>query len=213
MIPAEAVQVTAEGLNAAGLVCLPERAEEIAAALNPAFVKYGIFTSRRIAGFLGQVCQESDRFRVTVENLNYSAAGLLATWPKRLTPALAEQLAHQPEAIGNLMYGDRLGNGPESSGDGFRYRGRGYIQITGRENYRAFGLAIGEDIEGEPDRVGEPVMAALSAAWFWATHGLNEIADVGDVLAMTHRVNGGEIGLDGRRRYYAAALRMFGGEP
>jgi putative chitinase len=204
--------ITARKLIAAGLVYDPATAPGIAAALSEACAHYGIDTPRRVAGFLGQVCHESDRFRVTVENLDYSAARLLATWPKRMTLELAAGLAHHPEVIGNLMYGARLGNGPPESGDGYRYRGRGYIQITGRENYRTFGEAIKQDIEGEPDRVAEPYLAALSAAWFWRTHGLNALADSGSVEAMTRRVNGGLLGLDNRRRYYAAALRELGGE-
>jgi len=203
------VTMTVEQLVSAGLA--PQaKAEEVIGALNAACAQFDISTPLRVAGFLSQICQESDRFRLTVENLNYSAQGLLATFPKRVTPEQAQQLAHHPEAIGNHIYCNRIGNGPESSGDGYRFRGRGYIQLTGRDNYAAFGKSINHDVTTTPDLVAEPCWAALSAAWFWQTHGLNELADTGDIVAITKRVNGGILGLDGRKKYYEAAKQMLG---
>jgi putative chitinase len=201
--------ITGKQLNDAGLVWDPSKADEIALNLNDAFELFEINTNERIAGFLSQVCHESDRFRLTVENLNYSAAGLLEVWPKRMTPELAAKLAHNPVAIGNHMYADRNGNGPESSGDGFKYRGRGDIQVTGKANYDAFGKAVGENFVANPDLVASTKYAVLSAAWFWETHGLNELADKKDIVGMTKRVNGGTNGLKQRTKFYEAACKVF----
>lgn len=169
--------------------------------LNAAMARYRIDSRVRVAAFLAQVGHESGQLTHLVENLNYSAQGLAATWPNRfMAPggkpnARALALARQPEAIANAVYGGRLGNGPESSGDGWRYRGRGLIQVTGRANYRAAGTGIDLDLEASPHLLEQPGPAALSAAWFWAEHGLNELADAGRFETITRRINGGTHGL------------------
>jgi putative chitinase len=173
---------------------------------------YEINTPHRIAGFLSQIAHESMGMTRLVENLNYSAEGLMRTWPSRFkTLAFAQQYHRQPEKIANLVYANRMGNGDEASGDGWRYRGRGLKQLTGKTNYAAFAEAIGEDYVAEPDLLLEPVNAALSAGWFWATNGLNHLADEGDIEKMTRRINGGLIGLEDRRKRYLRCLESFTG--
>ncbi|MGV5221532.1 glycoside hydrolase family 19 protein [Pseudomonas aeruginosa] len=167
------------------------------AALQRAMDEREIDTPARRAAFLAQVGHESSQLNRLVENLNYSAQGLAATWPSRyLGPdgqpnALAWRLARNPQAIADNTYATRNGNGDEASGDGWRFRGRGLLQITGRANYRLVGEALGEPLEAEPWRLEQPVPAARSAAWWWAGHGLNELADRGEFAAITRRINGG----------------------
>ena len=135
-----------------------------------------------------------------MENLNYSAGGLAATWPGRFRAAdgqpngLALLLERRPELIANHVYADRMGNGSVASGDGWRYRGRGLIQLTGRDNYRACGSAIGADLLAAPGLLEQPEWAAMSAAWFWFSNGLNELSDVGRFEEITRRINGGTHG-------------------
>lgn len=176
--------ITAEKLVRAGLAD-QATAEKVAPALNEACSRFGINTGSRIAGFLAQCAHESCKFRAVEENLRYTAAALQKVWPKRFDAATAASYAKQPERIANRAYASRIGNGNEASGDGWRYRGRGFIQLTGRSNYQAFGVAIGEDVLSHPEKVAEPKYAALSAAWFWSTKNLNEVADRvdGDELA------------------------------
>ena len=148
-------------------------------ALNATMNRYAIITRLRMAAFLAQVGYESGQLRSLVENLNYSAKALLRVWPKRFTPQSAALYAGHPEMIANFVYAGRMGNGPESSGDGWRFRGRGLLQVTGRNNYRAAGEGLGLPLEAQPDLLEQPDQAALSAAWWWAKHGLNELADAG----------------------------------
>lgn len=164
---------------------------------------YEINNPHRIAGFLSQIAHESAGMTRLTENLNYSAEGLMRTWPKRFpTIEFARQYARNPQRIANLVYANRMGNGDEASGDGWRYRGRGLKQLTGKANYAAFTEAVGQDFVTEPDELLQPVNAALSAGWFWNTNGLNALADKSDVAAMTRRINGGLIGLEDRQRRY-----------
>lgn len=168
--------------------------------------KFGINTNLRLAHFLAQAGHESGGFRVTNENLNYSAKGLQGIFKKYFpSEAIALDYAKKPQKIANRVYGGRMGNGNEASGDGFKFRGRGYIQLTGRDNYTAFGKAIGESIEETPDLVATKY-ALLSAAWFWSKNGLNKIADTGAtdaaVTMITKRVNGGTIGLADRIKHF-----------
>ncbi|MDH0120852.1 glycoside hydrolase family 19 protein [Stutzerimonas stutzeri] len=169
-------------------------------ALNRAMTRFRIDSQVRRSAFLAQVGHESGHLRRLVENLNYSAAGLAATWPRRYRAAdgqpndLARRLERQPERIANHVYANRLGNGSVESGDGWRYRGRGLIQLTGRANYRACGAAIGADLVSHPELLEQPEWAALSAAWFWASSGLNELADAGRFEDITRRINGGTHG-------------------
>tara|TARA_Y100001951_G_scaffold102430_1_gene109090 strand:+ start:481 stop:1113 length:633 start_codon:yes stop_codon:yes gene_type:complete len=169
-------------------------------ALNRAMARYRIESPVRRAAFLAQVGHESGQLRRLVENLNYSAGGLAATWPGRFRAAdgqpngLALLLERRPELIANHVYADRMGNGSVASGDGWRYRGRGLIQLTGRDNYRACGSAIGADLLAAPGLLEQPEWAAMSAAWFWFSNGLNELSDVGRFEEITRRINGGTHG-------------------
>lgn len=165
--------------------------------LKETFEKYQINTPKRQACFLGQTMHESGGYRLLRENLNYSARALMATWPSRFPDAdVAEQYARQPEKIANKVYGGRMGN--TEDGDGAKYIGRGLIQLTGKDNYRAFGEAIGEDLVANPQLVEEPRYAALSAGWFWNKRGLNALADAMDIDTLTKRINGGNIGIQDR---------------
>jgi putative chitinase len=168
--------------------------------------KFGINTPLRLAHFLAQCGHESGGFRATQENLNYSAKGLAGIFKKYFpTEAAAAPYARNPQKIANKVYGNRMGNGPESSGEGYKFRGRGYIQLTGKENYTAFGKAIGEDILSNPDKVAS-TYALLSAAWFFSKNGLHKMADGGAtdsvVTSITKRVNGGTIGLADRIKHF-----------
>ncbi|HCR9777978.1 glycoside hydrolase family 19 [Pseudomonas aeruginosa] len=173
------------------------RAGVFVGALNRGMTRFGITSPVRAAAFLAQVGHESGQLTRLVENLNYSARGLAATWPSRYLGAdgqpnaLAQRLARNPRAIANNAYASRNGNGDEASGDGWRYRGRGLLQITGRSNYRAAGAGLGQPLEAEPELLEQPEWAALSAAWWWSTHGLNDLADRGEFDAITRRINGG----------------------
>jgi putative chitinase len=168
--------------------------------------KFGVNTPLRLAHFLAQCGHESGGFRLTQENLNYSAKGLMGIFKKYFpTQALADAYARKPEKIANKVYGNRMGNGPETSGEGFKFRGRGYIQLTGKQNYTAFDLAVEDDILANPDLVSSK-HALSSAAWFWKKNGLNLIADTGSsteiVTKITKRVNGGTIGLADRIKHF-----------
>ena len=176
-------------------------------AMIPAVAqKFQIDSALRLAHFLAQCGHESGGFRLTKENLNYSAKGLMGIFKKYFpTEALANQYARQPEKIANKVYGNRMGNGPESSGEGAKFCGRGYIQLTGKDNYTAFGKSIGEDVCANPQVVAEKY-ALLSAAWFFSKNGLHKMADGGAtdavVTSITKRVNGGTIGLADRIKHF-----------
>ena len=184
-------------------------------ALNRAMNRYRIESSVRRAAFLAQAGHESGQLRRLAENLNYSAAGLAATWPVRFRAAdgqpnaLAQRLERQPERIANQVYANRLGNGSVESGDGWRYRGRGLIQLTGRANYQACGSAIGADLVTHPELLEQPEWAALSAAWFWSSNGLNELADAGRFEDITRRINGGTHGQSQRVAFWRAGQEVL----
>ena len=174
--------------------------------------KFGVNTALRLAHFLAQAGHESGGFRVTQENLNYSAKGLTGIFKKyfkrpdgTVDEPKAAAYAKKPEKIANLVYGGRMGNGPESSGEGYKFRGRGYIQLTGKDNYTAFGKAINEDLTATPDKVATHY-PLLSAAWFFTKNGLHKLADGGAtdavVTQITKRVNGGTIGLADRIKHF-----------
>jgi putative chitinase len=165
--------------------------------LQETFEKYQINTAKRQACFIGQCMHESGGFKFLRENLNYSAKALMATWPSRFPDAdTAEKYARQPEMIANKVYSGRMGN--TEDGDGAKYIGRGLIQLTGKDNYMAFGEAIGEDLVANPQLVEEPRYAALSAGWFFNKRNLNALADVMDIETMSKRINGGTIGMADR---------------
>ncbi|EPF1846328.1 glycoside hydrolase family 19 protein [Pseudomonas aeruginosa] len=184
-------------------------------ALNVAMERFGITAPVRVAAFLAQVGHESGQLTRLVENLNYSAQGLAATWPSRYRGAdgkpnaLALNLARHPQAIANNTYASRNGNGDEASGDGWRYRGRGLLQITGRANYRTAGAGLGQPLEQESELLEQPEFAALSAAWWWSTHGLNELADRGEFAAITRRINGGLNGQSERLELWERAKAVL----
>lgn len=168
--------------------------------------KFGVNTPLRLAHFLAQTGHESGGFRVTTENLNYSVKGLTGIFKKYFpTVEVAMQYAKQPQKIANVVYANRMGNGDKASGDGFKFRGRGYIQLTGKTNYVAFDKTVDDNIEANPDLVATKY-PLLSAAWFWSKNKLNEIADGGatdEVVAkITKRVNGGNIGLPDRIKHF-----------
>jgi putative chitinase len=177
--------------------------DAVIAQIPDTAAKFGIDTPVKLAHFLAQCGHESGGFRVTSENLNYSAQGLKNIFPKYFKTVLAENYARNPQKIANLVYGNRMGNGPEGSGDGYRYRGRGYIQLTGKDNYTAFGKAINEDIAGNPDLV-QTKYPLLSAAWFFYRNCLKKCVDASDatVTAVTKCVNGGTIGLPDRLKHF-----------
>jgi putative chitinase len=168
--------------------------------------KFNITTPLRLAHFLAQCGHESGGFKAIQENLNYSAKGLTGTFRKYfINEAAAGPYAKNPQKIASKVYGGRMGNGPESTGEGYKFRGRGYIQLTGKENYTAFGKSIGEDIVANPDKVASQY-ALLSAAWFFSKNGLHKMADEGAsdtvVTKITKRVNGGTIGLPDRIKHF-----------
>ena len=180
--------------------------EAVIAQIPGVMEKFQINTPLRLAHFLAQCGHESGGFRLTKENLNYSAKGLVGTFKKYFpTEAAATPYARNPQKIANRVYANRMANGNEASGDGFKFRGRGYIQLTGRANYTEFGKAINEDITLNPDVVSDKY-ALLSAAWFWSKNGLNKLAEGGAtdavVTQITKRVNGGTIGLADRIKHF-----------
>lgn len=184
------------------------------AALAQLFPDYNINTARRIAAFVAQCAHESGNFMILKENLNYKAATLRKIFPKYFpTDELAQQYASMPnkqEAIANRVYANRMGNGPEESGDGWRFCGRGLIQLTGRENYRWFAASLGISPEEATEYLATFEGAAQSACWFWETNNLNQWADKGDIVTLTKRINGGTIGLDDRIKHYEHALHVLG---
>jgi putative chitinase len=186
-------------------------AEEWHEALDQLLPDYEIDTPQRVAAFIAQCAHESGNFRFLRENLNYSAKGLMTTFKKYFpTEALATQYQRQPERIANRVYANRMGNGDEASGDGWRYCGRGLIQLTGKDNYTFFAgsLSITEDEAAEYLKTFEG--AAQSACWFWEQNNLNRFADVGDIKGLTRAINGGFIGLEDRIQHYNHALHVMG---
>ena len=183
-------------------------------ALEQALPDYDINTPQRVAAFIAQCAHESGGFRALKENLNYKAATLRKIFPKYFPDdATANHYASLPnkqEAIANRVYGGRMGNGPEASGDGFRYCGRGLIQLTGKQNYQNFADSIETPVEDIPEFLATFEGAVQSACWFWESNNLNQWADKGDILTLTKRINGGTIGLDDRIKHYEHALHVLG---
>ncbi|UBM23278.1 glycoside hydrolase family 19 protein [Pseudomonas sp. p1(2021b)] len=183
-------------------------------ALNRAMTRWRINTLVRQAAFLAQIGHESGQLRSLVENLNYSAESLVRTWPSRFTSQTAPGYARQPEKIANKVYGGRMGNGSEASGDGWRFRGRGLLQVTGRDNYREVGAGLGLPLEAEPELLEQAEQAAQSAAWWWAKRGLNEMADAGRIRDIGSIINTGQPGKTphgaaDRLALYDLALRVL----
>ena len=179
-------------------------------ALSVLLPDYEINTPNRIAAFIAQCAHESASFTALHENLNYRSETLSKVWPKKFPASVAQQYAHKPEAIANRAYASRMGNGDEASGDGWRYCGRGLIQLTGKDNYTAFADSIGITPEEVSDYVQTFEGAAQSACWFWESNNLNQYADSVDIQTMTKRINGGTLGLEDRKKHYEHAKHVLG---
>ena len=179
--------------------------------LEETFAKYDISTPQRQAAFIGQCAHESANFNTLEENLHYKAESLMKVWPSRFTNDLiAGAYANNPEKIANKVYAGRMGNGDEESGDGWKYHGRGLIQLTGKDNYANCGSSLNLDLLRNPDLLIEPKYATLSAGYFWNRKQLNLLADSKDYDTMTKRINGGLIGLDDRKAKIAKAISVLG---
>lgn len=182
-------------------------------AMVKIFPKYGIDTPNRIAGFCAQCGHESLNFTVLEENLNYKAATLEKLFSKYFSKAgrNAAEYEKKPEKIANVIYASRMGNGDTASGDGFKFRGRGIIQLTGRDNYTNFGKSIGKSPEEVIEYLKTLDGALESACWYWNSRNLNAACDANDIVKMTKLVNGGTIGLDDRKKHYEHNLAVLGG--
>ena len=179
-------------------------------ALTMILPDYEINTTQRLAAFLAQCAHESGGFRLLKENLNYSADGLMKVFPKYFPDEkLANAYAKRPELIANKIYANRMGNGPEDCGDGFKYCGRGLIQLTGKYNYEKFAESIDTPVEEIPEYLATFEGAVQSACWFWETNNLNAQADIEDIKTMTKKINGGYIGLEDRIQHYNHILEVL----
>ncbi len=180
-------------------------------AFSQMLPQYDINTPERIAAFIAQCGHESGGFKFLKENLNYRAESLMRTWPSRFpTLDFAREYAHNQEKIANYVYSNRMGNGPETSGDGWRFLGRGLIQLTGRNNYEAFAESIETPVEEIPEYLMTFEGATQSACWFWENNNLNTWADKRDIVTLTKKINGGTIGLADRQKHYEHALHVLG---
>lgn len=198
---------TKEHLIAVGVK--PADAETWLPGMIATCAEFEINTHQRIAAFLAQCAHESGGFTRLVENVNYSAEALMRIWPKRFPNLEFAQKYHRnPEKIANSVYSNRMGNGSEVAGDGWKYRGRGLKQLTGKYNYTKCGQALGIDLVNNPDLLLQPLHAARSAGWFWATNNCAELADSGEFEKLTKRINGGLIGLADRKSRYEKCLAV-----
>ena len=189
----------------------PPYAEQWYDALCQILPDYEIDTPQRLAAFLAQTAHESGGYRAIKENLNYRAESLMRTWPRHFpTMEIANQYARQPERIANRAYGNRMGNGPEASGDGWKFAGKGLIQLTGKDNYTRYAESLEISLDEASEHLTTFEGCVQSAAWFWEANNLNQYADSGDILTMTKRINGGTIGLEDRIKHYEHALHIFG---
>lgn len=188
--------------------------DELIEAMLEIFPKYDITTVQRVAGFIAQCGHESAGFRVLSENLNYSAKALNAIFGKYFARRGidANEYHRQPEKIANHIYANRMDNGDTATGDGWRFRGGGYLQLTGRYNYTQFAKSVGMEPEEATDYVRTPMGAIESACWFWKENNINRYCDRMDILGMTKRINGGTIGLADRMKHWAEAIEVLGGE-
>lgn len=183
------------------------------APLNASCERYLINTPARIAAFLANVAVESGELTVKRENLCYThATRIAAVWPHRFTIESAQDYVSDPQALADCVYAGRNGNGDCDSGDGFAYRGGTLMQLTGRANFAAAGVAVGADLEGNPELCNDPIVSADVAAWFFSSHGCNELSDEGQFDAVCKRINGGTTGLAERRTYHTRALAALTGD-
>jgi putative chitinase len=172
---------------------------------------YDINTKPRVAAFIAQCAHESGGFKFIKENLNYKAASLCKVWPRYFPNMdVANAYAQQPEKIANRAYGGRMGNGPEESGDGWKFCGRGLIQLTGKDNYSRYAQSLEISLDEASEHLTTFEGCVQSAAWFWEANNLNQFADSGDILTMTKRINGGTLGLEDRQQHYQHALQVLG---
>ncbi len=192
------------------LGCKVSDSEKWAGPITAAARAFQIDTPQRLAAWVAQVGHESGLLTILEENLRYSAEGLLKTFPRYFDECSAHVYAKNPEAIANRVYGGRMGNGYAATGDGWKYRGRGLIQITGRANYEAAGRALGLDLVGQPDLVLQPQTAAMTAGFFWESKGLSALADLGAFDKITRAINGGFNGKEDRDRLHAQARAALG---
>jgi putative chitinase len=179
-------------------------------ALNKILPDYDISTPARIAAFIAQTAHESGGYTALHENLNYRAESLCRVWPRYFNSGNGNDYAHQPEKIANKAYANRMGNGSEESGDGWKYCGRGLIQLTGKSNYQAFADSIETDLSEIPAFLQTFEGAIQSACWFWENNNLNKWADAGNIEKMTQIINGGQLGIDDRKARYTHALQILG---
>jgi len=196
--------------------------------VQKALERFGIQSERQVAAWIAQTAHESGGYTMLVENLNYRAATMAVCWPARFAVKnpdgtwakdekggkvpnkFALALERKPEALANVVYASRMGNGPTESGDGWAFRGRGLKQLTGRDNVTRCGLALGVDLAANPDLLVQPEYAALSAAWFWSVNKCGPLADANDFVGLTKKINGGTIGLADRQARYEAVLASLG---
>ena len=198
-------------LLVASSTCNSDMADKWVNALDDAATKYDVTNDKRVAMFIAQLGHESGGFAFTAENLNYSAAGLMSVFGKYFPNLqVANAYARQPEKIANRIYASRMGNGPEETGDGYRYCGRGLIQVTGKENYTWFAASVGITPEEASSYMQTFEGAAQSACWFWESNNLNHYADIDDFVTMTKKINGGTIGIEDRTARYERFLKIFG---
>jgi putative chitinase len=179
------------------------------AALAHVLDRYEVNTVPRVAAFIAQTAHESANYTALKENLNYNAASLNRIWPKRFPPDVAAAYAHDPEKIANRAYCDRMGNGSESSGDGWKFHGRGLIQLTGRDLYEKFATEIGKELDETVDYCETPDGAVESACFFWEHHRLNTVADAGNMEHMTKIINGGLLGIEDRTARFHHVLSVL----
>lgn len=202
--------MTAETLQA----CMPHaktfNVARFIGPLNNAMDKYFINTPKRQAAFLAQLAHESGSMRTVEENLNYTASQLLVVFGKYFDETTAKEYAHNPQRIANRVYANRMGNGDEASGDGWKYRGKGLIQVTGKTNHDLVSHALNFDFIKDPEKLCLPGAAALSAGWFWYTHGLNALADEGKFELITRKINGGINGLVDRVNHWKECKKALG---
>lgn len=185
-------------------------AEHWVEALDKCFEEYEINTPLRQAAFMGQCCVESAKFTAIQENLNYRAESLFKQWKSHFpTMEIAKQYEHQPEKIANRAYENRMGNGPEASGDGWKFRGKGLIQLTGRDNYQAFADSLQMEVDEAAAYLETFEGAVQSACFFWESRNLNALADKGAIDQISHIVNGGTLGQDERRHFYEVSLHVL----
>lgn len=206
------MQITIEQIKKIAPGAPDKAAGEFVDTFNKWSDKFGITTPLRAAHFISQCVHECAELKAFEENLNYSEKGLLKVFPKYFNATTAKQYARKPEKIANRVYANRMGNGNEASGDGWKYKGRGAIGLTGRSNYLAYstsGFCVG-DLMAHPEWLAKSPGCYKSAMWFWWKNGLNAIADTGDVNAVTKRVNGGYNGLDSRKKYLAMTKEALG---